>query len=101
MKSAKSCVESLDTLPSRARVPELERDFIETGGLDPGPVCFPLGATSTGGCEFRPVVFDTDIDLLNEEDRERCRVLASSLLPDLWVAPGLSSLIDLLDCGLC
>ena len=41
IKSAKSWVESPTTLASRAVEPE--RDFlgIETGGFEPGPVCFP------------------------------------------------------------
>lgn len=88
INSAKSMVESTGTLASRAAGPD--RDFmgIETGGFEPGPVCFPLVYPSVGGCEFKPVDFDNDNVLLNEEDRDRerwlagCVVLTSSLIRD-------------------
>lgn len=105
MKSEKSWVESSGTLASRAvtlDAIEPERDFmgIETGGFEPGPVCFPLTNTSVGGCEVKPVDLNSDNDVL-EEDRDRDReccvvVLASSLSCGIWSAE-LPSLIDLLD----
>lgn len=66
---------------------------IETGGFEPGPVCFPLTITSVGGCEFKPVDLDNDNDLL-EEDRDRDR--ERSLSGGIWITE-LPSLIDLLD----
>ena len=97
MKSAKSWVVSPVTLASRATEPERFFLGIETGGFEPGPICFPLVGTSVGGWELRPADLDKEKVRFKEDDLERSVALTSSLLCDLWVNTGLESLMDLLD----